>query len=60
MSDKITCTAAERRAAFEHVFLNQKWGNSANSGKAYSRSYKKTKVKERKAAVAPVAKGKKK
>ena len=53
---------AEFRAAFEHVFLNQAWGNKGNAGKSYVRAYKKTKVREKKAAVvmaAPV-KGKKK
>jgi hypothetical protein len=57
----MSCTNAERKAAFEHVFLNQKWGNSANSGKAYQRPYKKTKTKVVQRATAVVAsKGKKK
>ena len=53
---------AEFKAAFEHVFLNQCWGNKQNSGKDYKRAYKKTKAKERKAApvVATASKGKKK
>ena len=53
---------AEFKAAFEHGFLNQCWGNKQNAGKDYKRAYKKTKVKERKAApvVATASKGKKK
>ena len=54
---------AEFKAAYEHVFLNQCWGNKQNSGKDYKRAYKKTKAKERKAApvvAATVQKGNKK
>lgn len=52
---------AEFRAAYEHVFLNQKSGNPGNAGVNYVRPYKKTKAKDKRvAAVAPAAKGKKK
>lgn len=34
---------ADFKAAYEHVFLNQKTGNSGNAGVNYVRPYKKTK-----------------
>jgi hypothetical protein len=44
------CTAQERKAAFEQVFMTHRWGNPANSGRknekgdkgGYVRSYSKT------------------
>lgn len=44
------CTAQERKAAFEQVFMTHRWGNSANSGRknekgdkgGYVRPYSKT------------------
>lgn len=38
---------AYRRKCYEHVFLNQKSGNSSNSGKTYVRPYKKTKTEKK-------------
>lgn len=55
-------STAEMKAAFEHVFINQAWGNKQNAGKDYKRAYKKTKAREgikKVAEPAPVAKGKK-
>lgn len=43
-----TCTAAERKAAYQEVYCshrNPEW-SSANSGKDYVRPYKKTKSRE--------------
>ena len=34
------------REAYEHVFLNQCWGNKNNSGKSYVRPYNKTQKKK--------------
>lgn len=50
---------AEFRAAFEHVFLNQAWGNKGNAGVNYVRPTKKTKVKDKRAAAVTPAKKKK-
>ena len=44
------CTAQERKAAFEQVFLTHRWGNPDNSGRksedgskgGYTRKYSKT------------------
>ena len=44
------CTAQERKAAFEQVFMTHRWGNPANSGRknekgdkgGYVRAYSKT------------------
>ena len=65
-----SCTAQERKAAFEQVFMSHRWGNSANSGRksedgkkgGYVRPYGKTAksaTKTRTETVAtPIAKGK--
>jgi len=34
------------REAYEHIFLNQYWGNKNNSGTSYVRPYSKTKKKK--------------
>lgn len=31
-----------RKKQFEHVFLDQRWGNASNAGKNYVRPYSKT------------------
>ena len=59
-----TCTAAERKAAYQEVYCshrNPEW-SSANSGKDYVRPYKKTKSRAngRNSSLNKLAKNKKK
>ena len=64
MSNTTQCSAQERKAAFEHVFCNQKVGNNNNAGKNYIRPYSKTAknkaagVREKPVVQAPVKKKK--
>ena len=36
------CTAQERKAAFEQVFMTHRWGNPANSGRKNEKGDKGT------------------